>query len=130
MAFTVVGLFLFAFITSDTSLTIVTINLIFLGVGFGLFSSPNTNAVMSSVTKEYYSIASATLGTMRLTGQMLSMGIVILIFSLSIGRIQITAGNFPEFVGSIRVAFIIFASLCFIGIFASLGRGKVHRSNE
>lgn len=130
MAFTVVGLLLFAFITSDTSLTIVTINLIFLGVGFGLFSSPNTNAVMSSVTKEFYSIASATLGTMRLTGQMLSMGIVILIFSLSLGRIQITAENFPEFVGSMRVAFIIFASLCFIGIFASLGRGKVHQSND
>ena len=130
MAFTVVGLLLFAFITSDTSLTIVTINLIFLGVGFGLFSSPNTNAVMSSVTKEFYSIASATLGTMRLTGQMLSMGIVILIFSLSLGRIQITAENFPEVVGSMRVAFIIFASLCFIGIFASLGRGKVHQSND
>ncbi len=130
MAFTVIGLLLFAFITSDTSLTIVTINLIFLGVGFGLFSSPNTNAVMGSVTKEFYSIASATLGTMRLTGQMLSMGIVILIFSLSLGRIQITAENFPEFVGSMRVAFVIFASLCFIGIFASLGRGKVHQSND
>jgi hypothetical protein len=90
--------------------------LVILGIGFGLFSSPNTNAVMSSVRKEVYGIATATLGTMRLTGQMLSMGIVMLIFSLNVGRIQITPEYYPQFLASMRMAFIVFASLA---------RGKV-----
>jgi len=125
MAFTVIGLVLFMTIGSDSSLTFITINLILLGIGFGLFSSPNTNAVMSSVGKEVYGVASATLGTMRLTGQMMSMGLVMLLFSLIIGRVQITPEYFPQFIHSLRLAFGIFASLCFVGIFASLARGKV-----
>jgi len=44
------------------------------GRGFALFSSPNTNAVMASVEKRSYGVASAILATMRLVGQMLSMG--------------------------------------------------------
>ena len=125
MALTVIGLLLFISIGTDTSISFIIVDLIFLGIGFGLFSSPNQNAVMSSVPKEVYGVASATLGTMRLTGQMLSMGIVMLLFSLSIGRSQITAELYPQFVNSMRLAFIIFASLCLAGIFASLARGKV-----
>ena len=56
---------------------------VLLGFGFALFSSPNTNAVMSSIDRRFYGVGSATLGTMRLTGQMLSMGIAMVIFSLS-----------------------------------------------
>jgi EmrB/QacA subfamily drug resistance transporter len=125
MTFTVVGLLLFMTIGNGSSLTFIVMNLILLGIGFGLFSSPNTNAVMSSVGKEVYGVASATLGTMRLTGQMFSMGIVMLIFSLIIGRVQITPEYYTQLIHSIRIAFAIFGSLCFIGIFASLARGKV-----
>jgi EmrB/QacA subfamily drug resistance transporter len=125
MTFTVVGLLLFTTIQSNSSLFFVSINLMVLGLGFGLFSSPNQNAVMSSVGRDVYGVASATLGTMRLTGQMLSMGIVMLIFSLSIGRTQITPEYHLQFIESIRIAFIIFAAFCFAGIFASLARGKV-----
>lgn len=125
MTLSVIGLGLFVTIGSESSLAFVMMNLVILGIGFGLFSSPNTNAVMSSVQKEVYGIATATLGTMRLTGQMLSMGIVMLIFSLTVGRIQITPEYYEQFVSSMRLAFIIFAALCFVGIFASLARGKV-----
>ena len=54
------------------------------GFGFGMFSSPNTNAIMGSVEKKYLGIASATVGTMRLTGQMMSMGIATLILQVFI----------------------------------------------
>ena len=125
MALTVIGLFLFIPIGNDSSLVYFVLNLVFLGIGFGLFSSPNTNAVMSSVSKEIYGVASATLGTMRLTGQMLSMGIVMLIFSLSVGRIKITPEYYPQLLSSMRLSFIVFASFCIIGVFASLARGRV-----
>lgn len=99
--------------------------LMVLGTGFALFSSPNTNAVMSSVEKRFYGIASATLGTMRLTGQMFSMAVTMLIFALLIGRVQITPEHFPAFLKSMKIAFSCFTCLCFFGIFASLSRGKI-----
>ncbi|MCP8308099.1 MAG: MFS transporter [archaeon] len=125
MALTTVGLFLLTFLNEKTTLEFIIASLIFLGFGFALFSSPNTNAVMSSVEKKFYGVASATVGTMRLTGQTLSMGIATLIFAIYIGRVQITPECYPLFLKSVEVAFIIFAALCFVGIFASLVRGKV-----
>lgn len=125
MALTVVGLSLLTFLSEGTTLEFIVASLVLLGFGFALFSSPNTNAVMSSVEKRLYGVASATLGTMRLTGQMLSLGIAMLIFSIYIGKVQITPEYHPLFLASIRTALIIFAGCCFGGIFASLARGKV-----
>ncbi|MCP8309138.1 MAG: MFS transporter [archaeon] len=125
MALTTIGLSLFTVLNEKTNLEFIVASLILLGFGFALFSSPNTNAVMSSIEKKFYGVASATLGTMRLTGQMLSMGIAMLIFAIYIGRVQITPEYYPLFLRSVEAAFIIFAILCFLGIFASLVRGKV-----
>ncbi len=125
MTLTFFGLFLFTFLNERTPLEFILTCLILLGFGFALFSSPNTNAVMSSVEKRFYGVASGILGTMRLIGQMLSMGIVMLIFALYIGRVKITPEYYPAFLRSAKIAFFIFAFLCFGGIFASLARGKV-----
>ncbi len=125
MTMTAIGLFLFTFLNEGTSVRFIIANLAFMGLGFGLFSSPNTNAVMSSVEKRFYGIASGTLGTMRTTGMMFSMGMVMLIFSLYIGRDQITPSNYPLFIKSVKAAFIIFTALCLAGVFASLSRGRV-----
>jgi hypothetical protein len=80
---------------------------------------------MSSVEKKFYGIASGILATMRLTGQMLSLGIVMLIFGVYIGKVQIMPEYYPLFLKSVKAAFAIFAVLCFGGIFASLARGKM-----
>jgi len=125
MMVTFIGLIFFAFLSADTSLSVIIFGLIVLGIGFAVFSSPNTNAVMSSVEKRFYGISSATLGTMRLIGNMFSMGIVMLIFATVIGRVQITPEHYPLFLKSVRIAFIIFAITCFGGIFASMARGKM-----
>ena len=125
MGFTVVGLVLLTGLDDDTSLRFIVASLMLLGFGFALFSSPNTNAIMSSVDKRFYGVASATLGTMRLIGQMFSMGIAMLIFSVLMGKVQITPEHYPSLLASAKLAFTIFAILCFGGIFASLARGKV-----
>ena len=125
MGFTMVALFLFSFLTQDTSIGFVVVSLIVIGFGLALFSSPNTNAIMSSVEKRSYGVAAATVGTMRLTGQMLSMGIAMLVFAVYIGRAEITPENYPAFLRSAKTAFTIFTVVCFGGIFASLARGKM-----
>jgi hypothetical protein len=62
---------------------------------------------------------------MRLVGQMLSMGIAMVIISLFIGRIMITPDAGTQILLSIRVGFTLFALLCCCGIFFSLVRGTV-----
>jgi MFS family permease len=126
MAVTVVGLYLFVPITDSTNLEFIVLNLMLLGFGFALFSSPNMNAIMSSVEGRFYGIASATAGTMRLVGQSLSLGIAALFFALVIGRILSTDPTYPPLLlSSMKLLFATFAVLCFVGIFASLGRGRV-----
>jgi MFS family permease len=125
MTVTAVGLSLFIVLSEKTTLEFIISSLILLGFGFALFSSPNTNAVMSSVEKRFYGVASGTLGTMRLTGQMLSMGIAMLIFAIYLGGVQIMPESYPAFLRSTKAIFVILAALCFVGIPASLARGKV-----
>jgi len=125
MALSAVGLILLVFLQAGTALTVVLGCLALLGLGFGLFSSPNTNAVMSSVDKGQLGIASATLATMRLTGQMFSMGLALLVIALFVGRVKITPEHHAAFLRGLRTAFLIFGSLCGVGVFASLARGKV-----
>jgi len=126
MAVTVIGLVLFIFITKTSSLALVIGGQALLGFGFGLFTSPNTNAIMSSVENRLYGVAASTVATMRQTGMTLSMGIVNVLFAVYIGSTQMTSQNPDGFLQSFKVAFIIFACLCFMGIFASLARGKMH----
>ncbi len=126
MAITTAGLVLTAFLGPASSLAHIVAVLMLCGLGFALFSSPNTSAIMGSVERKHYGVASATTSAMRLIGQMLSMATAGMIIALYIGKVQITAENESAFLNGFRVAFLIFAGLCLAGIFASLARGKLH----
>ena len=130
MAITTISLFVFCFLGPDTSISLVMGNLLFMGAGFALFASPNTNAVMSSVRKEVYGLASSTLGTMRLVGQSVSMAIVTLMLSHFVGNVELEFASTASLINCTRVSFMVFTVLCFIGIFASLARGNVHIAKE
>jgi len=125
MCITCTGLVLFSFIQPASPVLYIVCNLVLLGFGFALFSSPNMNAIMSSVEKRHLGLASGSAATMRLLGQMFSMGIVTMIISLLIGRAAIIEAVYPQLLLTIRVAFGIFSMLCFLGIFASLSRGNI-----
>jgi EmrB/QacA subfamily drug resistance transporter len=124
MAVTVLGLIPFTLLDGYTSIPYVVGSLAVLGVGLSLFASPNTNAIMSSVDKAFYGVASSTTGTMRLTGQMLSMGITMILFAVDIGQAEIGPDVYPQLLTSVHSAFIIFSVLCIIGVFASLVRKR------
>lgn len=125
MGITAVGLFFFIFLSETTSIVLIALNLAFMGLGFALFSSPNTNAVMSSVERPLYGVASSTLGTMRLLGQTLSMAVVALITSLDMKNVTLDSPQYvASFLKSASTSFTVFTILCFIGVFASLARGK------
>lgn len=124
MAIIVISLLGLVFISPDTPISLLIVILLLLGIGFGIFSSPNTNVIMSSVEKKYYGQASATTGTMRLSGQAFSMGIAGMAIALKVGNEKITPEVFPEFMQSLRITFLVFCLLCIVGTYASSVRTK------
>ncbi len=125
MGLSAVGLALFATLGATTPLAWVVAGLLLLGTGFGLFSSPNSNAVMSSVEARDLGVAAATLGTMRLVGQALSMAAVALITSLALGSARLDQAGATALLTAQRTSFVLFALLCTAGIAASLARGRM-----
>ncbi|MDR2413611.1 MAG: hypothetical protein LBD64_01325, partial [Odoribacteraceae bacterium] len=110
------------FLDEGTPLVVVVGLLVVLGAGFGIFSSPNTNLIMSSVSRREYGQASAITGTARLAGQAASMGIAGMAISLYAGDARLSPALVPAFLESARVTFIIFLVLCLAGVYASFGR--------
>jgi EmrB/QacA subfamily drug resistance transporter len=130
MIITVIGVSLFSTLTPDTGLHLIVANLILLGTGFALFSSPNMTAIMGAVEKRHYGLASGAVATMRLLGQMTSMAMATVVLALIIGRQAITPENYDLFLRSIHTVFFLSATLCLTGVYFSWRRGSLHVSGS
>ena len=122
MGLTSAGLIIFCFITAETPLIMIILTLLLMGLGFALFSSPNSNAIMSSVEKKQLGNASGMVGTMRNVGQTISMGIAMMLLALFLGHEKISPSNHAQFISCMKTGFCVFSVLCIGGIFASLAR--------
>jgi EmrB/QacA subfamily drug resistance transporter len=117
-----------ALIEVETSILYIVVCLLVLGIGLALFSSPNTNAILGSVDMRLLGLASSTVGTMRLTGQMLSQGITMTLIAINLGSASILPDLYPQLLISIRTTFTIFFLLCILGVYAShLGSKSLER---
>ncbi|MDR2157092.1 MAG: MFS transporter [Clostridiales Family XIII bacterium] len=118
------SLFSYVFLGLDAPLFHVLINLTATGVGFGLFSSPNTNAVMSAVSPADYSVASSILATMRSLGHVSSMAVITLIMHMHLGDASFESSSPEMLMDTMRTAFIVFSAVCAVGVFISLQRKR------
>jgi hypothetical protein len=96
-------------------------------LGFGLFTSPNTNAIMSSVEKHQYGIASGINATMRVFGQTLSMMMATVFISLYLDKSSISVHNINLFIKSMHLYFVVFSFFCIPGIWFSIKRNKTKK---
>ena len=108
----------------------IAVRLMVLGVGYAFFSSPNTNAAMSSVDRRQYGIAAAILSTMRFTGQAISLALATSVLSANLGAIVMSGRSgfqvpADAFMKGMRTALLILAGICVVGIFTSLVRGRI-----
>ncbi|MEO0253795.1 MAG: MFS transporter [candidate division WOR-3 bacterium] len=124
MFLTFLSLLIFTFLEENTKILFIIFNLILLGLGLGTFSSPNTNAIMSSVDKKFYGVSAGMLATMRVLGQLFSMALVTLLLTFYIGGKKIVPENFHLFLISSKITFLTFSILSFIGIFISIKRNR------
>ncbi|MDF1544153.1 MAG: MFS transporter [bacterium] len=70
-----IGLFLISRFQPESSTTYIASSLLVLGVGIGIFNTPNSSALMGSVSAEQRAVASGILGTARNVG--MSFGIAL-----------------------------------------------------
>jgi MFS family permease len=124
MAICVVSMLSFLFLDADSPLIHVIVNLAIVGVGFGIFSSPNTNAVMSSVSPGDFGVANSILSTMRSVGQVSSMAIITIVMHFTIGNALIEEAGNAGIMRAFNVTFIVFAVICAAGVLLSLNRRK------
>lgn len=125
MAVSAAGLFFLARLDGTAPLSRITLALMVMGLGFALFSSPNMSAIMGAVERRLYGVASATAGTMRLVGMMMSMGLSMMLIALFAGGAAVDAEHHETFLSAQRFAFTLFGGLCLLGTACSLARGKV-----
>jgi len=124
MLITTIGLSILIFLNGNTSFYSIIASLILIGIGVALFASPATNTAMGTVSKKIYGAASATVSTMVFSGQLLSMGVVILIFAVYLGNVQIIPQYYSLFLKSANTAFLVYTTVCFVAIFALLLMGR------
>jgi EmrB/QacA subfamily drug resistance transporter len=127
MALAVVALLMLSLLTASTPMPYVLVSLGVIGLGLGLFSSPNTNAIMGSVDRKQYGLATGVLSTMRATGMTVSMAVVMLLFSSRPGSAALTPEAAGAFLSASQAAYLAFAALCVLGLAASLARGNARR---
>ena len=120
MVFVTIALFILIFLNEGTPLELIILAMILQGIGYGIFSSPNTNSVMGSVQRKFAPIASATVSTVRVIGQTMSLGMLTVIFAIVMGTVPIIPQYYPLLIQSSQIAFIIATLLCVIAIIASL----------
>ncbi len=120
MGFVTVAIFILIFLDKGTPLWVIIVAMILQGIGYGIFSSPNTNSIMSSVPRKFASLASATVSTVRVIGQTMSLGMLTVIFAIVMGSAPIIPKYFPQLIQSSQIACIIATILCVIAIWACL----------
>lgn len=106
------GLFVLSRMTIDTSATYIGSSLLLIGFGFGLFSTPNNNAIMGAVQRHELGVASASMNLSRTIGNLLGMSLVNLMVHYFLGDAQFTEEQIPALVNTIELA--ITMSLIFV----------------
>jgi EmrB/QacA subfamily drug resistance transporter len=135
MVITAAGMIVLAFLPSSASIPHVMGALALVGLGLATFSAPNTSAIMGSVARHQLSLASAFLGTMRVTGMALSVallgGIAASQLGRAGGRILYTHGHgiaaataATDYATGYKYAMLTGAGLALVGALASLTRGS------
>ena len=129
MLISAVGLLLAAItLGTQTPLWLVAMELMLIGAGFGIFITPNTTAIMDSVQRRQFGVASGMIGAMRTLGMATSLTTITLVFSLFMGEQAVTDASLSQFLLSMKIALVVFSFFSCLGVILSLSRGRKQQS--
>jgi len=129
MAIGTIGLSLCIFISATCSYLHILSVLVIMGIGFGFFSTPNSTAIMTSIEKQDYGMASSMIATMRTFGMLTAMTLITTLLSHYLGDQPVRENTGPQFIATMHSSMIFFTLLSIIGIFCSLARTTRKNNN-
>jgi MFS family permease len=138
MAIACLGLVFLSQINASTSIFDIAWRLALIGIGQGLFQSPNTRTIMGAAPMNEQGEASGLLATSRVIGQSTSVAVAGTVFAALGGTlagsrlvasgmhlsVQQVSALQNTFVTSIHMALLVCAAFAALGIFTSLVRGN------
>lgn len=107
-----------------TDALVVSIALVLIGLGFGLFSTPNNNAIMSSIPASQVGVASASMNLGRTVGNLVGMSIVNLIIHFYLGNKLMSSQTSSELMASISMALTMSLVFVVCACILSIFRGR------
>lgn len=108
----------------DTPIWFLVAELLLMGAGFGAFVTPNSVAIMDSVERRQFGVASGMIAAMRTLGMATSITCVALIFSVLMGQSAVGPETLPQFLVSMRTGLVLLSGFSCLGLLLSLGRGR------
>ena len=124
---TAIGVAMFLFLGTKPDFVYVAVTLVVCGIGSGIFSSPMTALIMSSVPPEDRGDASGTVSLMRQTGMMVSMGIAMACITFIMGSTDnLGPATYGLFTDTIHAAFSICLVMCIVGLLCTLSSRRRH----
>jgi EmrB/QacA subfamily drug resistance transporter len=123
-AIVALGFIVLSQIGIETSATYIGGSLILIGIGFGLFSTPNNNAIMGAVNNRELGVASASMNLARTIGNLIGMSLVNLLVHLYLGDAHINENKYPALLNTISLSLYISVVCVVLASFFSAFRGR------
>ncbi len=123
MAILSVGLFVTAQLGPQSSLWHVVLGLTVIGLGIGIFISPNSSALMGSAPQARQGIAAGILATARHLGMVLGIGLAGAILTTVQGQASSAASTTLLFQGT-HVGLLVAGAIALLGVITSAVRGR------
>lgn len=142
MGIIAVGMWLLSSLQADSPLYFIVVGLFLVGLGSGMFQTPNNSAIMGAVPPNRRGIASGLLATMRNLGMVLGVAISGAVFTSYMTHLTKTLSDqgvtgqalkTESFIGAIHLAFLVAAGIAVLAVFTSLIRGaqkSVHQPGQ
>ena len=117
------------FLNDHSSIWLVIMSLAFLGIGFGLFSTPNNSGAMGAVSEARQGIASALVNMARLLGQLFGTAMVTMLMSMYIGDAEIEPDYYDELLTVLHWTVMFSLSCAVIAMLASFSMRNIEPRN-
>jgi EmrB/QacA subfamily drug resistance transporter len=124
------GLCVLSLMNTQTSVTYIAASLLLIGIGFGLFSTPNNNAIMGGVKIHEVGVASASMNLSRTIGNLLGMSLVNLMVHYYLGSAQFTQEQNPALIKTVEMALNMSLIFVVVACVISALRGKSTQGNQ
>ena len=120
----ILGFAVLQWVGFDSPIYLVPIGLLIIGLGFGLFSTPNNSSAMGAVPEDRLGVAASLLGLARVTGNMLGTAVLLLMMQRYIGDQNIEEAQFPALLVVTKISMAFSLLLAIGGAYFSFNRNK------